>query len=310
MRLLLTGGTGFVGRQLVPHLLAAGHAVGAAARGPAPTGTTALRLDDASPEAAWAEALRGVDALVHVAGLAHRLSDDAARAEADHRRINRDWALTLGRAARAAGVTRCLFVSTVYVHAIPPQGIAVTEATPIAPIGPYAGAKAEAEAGLREIFADASLVILRPPLVYGPGASGNLARLVRLGDSGLPLPLGAVANRRTLVSVASLCRAVGAVLARWERGPASGSYVLGDVAPVSTGGMVAAIRDGLGRKARLVPVPPALLRGMLRAAGKGAMAEQLLGDMAVDASAFARDFAWTPEADTHAGLSAMAAAAR
>jgi nucleoside-diphosphate-sugar epimerase len=86
--------------------------------------------------------------------------------------------------------------------------------------------------------------------------------------------------------------------------------VLGDAAPVSTGGMVAAIRDGLGRPARLLPVPPALLRGMLRAAGKGAMAEQLLGDMAVDASAFARDFAWTPEADTLAGLRAMAASAR
>jgi nucleoside-diphosphate-sugar epimerase len=310
MRVLLTGGTGFVGRQLVPQLLAAGHAVTAAVRGAAPAGTTAIRLDDESPQDDWAEALRGVDALVHVAGLAHRLSDDPARAEADHRRINRDWALTLGRAARSAGVTRSLFVSTVYVHAVPPQGVAVTEATPIAPIGPYAGAKAEAEAGLREIFADASLVILRPPLVYGPGAAGNLARLVRLGDSGLPLPLGAVANRRTLVSVASLCRAVGAVLARLEGGPASGSYVLGDAAPVSTGGMVAAIRDGLGRPARLLPVPPALLRGMLRAAGKGAMAEQLLGDMAVDASAFARDFAWTPEADTLAGLRAMAASAR
>ncbi|WP_368415507.1 NAD-dependent epimerase/dehydratase family protein [Falsiroseomonas sp.] len=308
--MLLTGGTGFVGRQLVPQLLAAGHAVSAAVRGPAPAGTTGLRLDDASPEAAWAEALRGVDALVHVAGLAHRLSDDPARAEADHRRINRDWALTIGRAARAAGVTRCLFVSTVYVHAVPPRGVTVTEATPIAPVGPYAMAKAEAEAGLREIFAEDSLVILRPPLVYGPGAAGNLARLVRLGASGLPLPFGAVANRRTLVSVASLCRAVGAVLARWDQGPASGSYVLGDAAPVSTGGMVAAIRDGLERPARLLPVPPALLRAVLGAAGKGAMAEQLLGDMAVDATAFARDFAWTPEADTLAGLRAMAASAR
>ena len=306
MRVLLTGGTGFVGRRLLPQLLAAGHQVTAAVRGAAPAGTTGIRLDDTSPEAAWAEALHGVDALVHVAGLAHRLSDDPARAEADHRRINRDWALTLGRAARAAGVTRGLFVSTVYVQAIPPQGRAVTEATPIAPVGPYATAKAGAEAGLREIFAEDSLVILRPPLVYGPGAAGNLARLVRLGDSGLPLPFGAVANRRTLISVDALARAVGAVLARWEREPASGSYVLGDAAPVSTGGMVAAIRDGLGRPARLLPVPVALLRAMLGAAGKGAMAEQLLRDMAVDASAFARDFAWTPEADTLAGLRAMA----
>jgi nucleoside-diphosphate-sugar epimerase len=305
MRVVLTGGTGFVGRHLVPQLLAAGHQVTGAVRGAAPAGTTALKLDDASPEAAWREALSGADALVHVAGLAHRLSDDPARAEADHRRINRDWALTLGRAARATGVTRCLFVSTVYVHAVPPPGLAVTEATPIAPYGPYATAKAEAEAELTKILADASLVILRPPLVHGRGAAGNLARLVRLCDTPLPLPFGAIANRRNLVSAEALCSAIGAVLARWQQGPASGAYVLGDAAPVSTAQMVAAIRAGLGRAPRLLPVPPALLRGLLHMADKGAMAEQLLGDMAVDSSAFARDFAWTPEADTLAGLRAM-----
>lgn len=183
----------------------------------------------------------------------------------------------------------------------------MTEATPIAPGGPYAGAKAEAEAGLREIFAEGSLLILRPPLVYGPGGAGNLVRLVRLGDSALPLPFGAIANRRTLVSVGSLCRAMGAVLARWEREPASGSHVLGDAAPVSTCGMVAAIRDGPGRKARLLPVPPALLHALLGAAAKGTLAEQLLGDMAVDTSALARDFGFTAEAATLAGLRATAA---
>lgn len=306
MRLLLTGGTGFVGRALVPRLVAAGHDVVAATRGTAPPGTTPLRLDADSPEAAWAEVLRGAEAVVHVAGLAHRLSDDPARAEADHRHINRDWTLTLGRAARAAGVARLLFVSTVYVHAVPPPGTKVTEATPIAPIGPYATAKAEAEAGLRAIFPDTGLVILRPPLVYGPGAAGNLARLVRLCDSALPLPFGAIANRRTLVSVEALCRAIEAVLARWKDAPAAGSYVLGDAAPVSTTQMVTAIREGLGRPPRLLPMPPAVLAALLRATGKQAMAAQLLGDMAVDAAAFARDFAWTPEADTLAGLRAMA----
>jgi nucleoside-diphosphate-sugar epimerase len=306
MRLLLTGGTGFVGRALVPRLVAAGHEVLAATRGAAPPGTTPLALDADSPEAAWTEALRDVEAVVHVAGLAHRLSDDPARAEADHRRINRDWTLTLGRAAQAAGVARFLFVSTVYVHAVPPPGTKVTEATPIAPVGPYATAKAEAEAGLRALFGDASLVTLRPSLVHGPGAAGNLARLVRLCDSGLPLPFGAVANRRTLVSVDALCRAIEAVLTRWRHAPAAGSYVLGDASPVSTAQMVSAIRDGLGRPPRLLPVPPALLGAVLRAAGKQAMAAQLLGDMEVDASAFARDFAWQSEADTLAGLRAMA----
>lgn len=306
MRLLLTGGTGFVGRALVPRLLAAGHDVLAATRGTAPPGTTPRSLDADSPEAAWAEALRGAEAVVHVAGLAHRLSDDPARAEAEHRHINRDWTLALGRAARAAGVSRFLFVSTVYVHAVPPPGTPVTEATPIAPIGPYATAKAEAEAGLRAIFPDASLVILRPSLVYGPGAAGNLARLVRLCDSALPLPFGAIANRRTLVSVETLCRAIEAVLTRWKDAPAAGSYVLGDAAPISTTQMVTAIRAGLGRPPRVLPVPPAVLAALLRATGKQAMAAQLLGDMAVDAAAFARDFAWTPEADTLAGLRAMA----
>lgn len=305
MRVLVTGAGGFVGRHLVPHLGAAGHAVTATARG---GGAGMLRLDDASADADWAAALRGQDAVVHVAGLAHRLSEDPATAQAEHDRVNRDWTLRLARIARQEGVARFLFLSTIGVHPNP-LPVPVTEATAIAPATPYARAKAAAEDGLRDIVGDASLVILRPPLVYGPGAPGNLARLVRIADTALPLPFGAIRNRRTLLSVAALCRAIAAVLARWQAGPASGAYVLGDAAPVSTAEIVAALREGLGRPARLLPVPPALLARGLALAGRQAMAAQLLGDLEVDATAFARDFAWTPERDTLAGLRALGAAA-
>lgn len=301
MRVLVTGAGGFVGRHLVPHLAAAGHAVTPTSRDGS---RGALGLDDASPDEAWRGALRGQDAVVHAGGLAHRLTEDPATAEADHMRVNRDWTLRLARLARAEGVERFLFLSTIGVHPTP-IAMAVTEATPIAPATPYGRAKAAAEQGLGGILAGASLAILRPPLVHGPGAPGNLARLLRLADSPWPLPFGSIANRRTLLSVEALCRAVAAVLARWHETPLSGAFVLGDAAPVSTRQIVAALREGCGRPSRLLPVPPALLAALLRAVGRQAMAAQLLGDLEVDATAFARDFAWRPEADTLAGLRAM-----
>ncbi len=313
MQVVVTGANGFIGQHLVPRLLASGHRVTATSRGGgAPAGARHLALGSEGSEAAWRAALAGADAVIHLAGRAHRVAEapDAA-AEQAHMAVNRDWTLRLARAAREAGVARFLFASTIGVHGVA-GAQPVTEASPLMPHTPYAASKLEAEQGLLLLFAGegCSLVVLRPPLVAGAGAPGNLARLLRLAGSPLPLPLGAVANRRTLLSVDGLCEAVLAVLRRWGEAPASGSYVLGDATPISTRDIVAALREGLGRKPRLLPVPVPLLAAMLRAAGREGIAAQLLGDLVVEPAAFARDFGWEPVADTRVALRAMAQAGR
>ncbi|HZF77354.1 MAG TPA: NAD-dependent epimerase/dehydratase family protein [Acetobacteraceae bacterium] len=296
MRVLVTGGTGFLGRHLVPWLRGAGHEVLA-------PGRDALHAE--SPIEAWRAALPGVEAVLHLAGRAHRVGEVTGAAAAAFMATNRDWPIRLARAAREAGVARFLFVSTIGVHG---PGGTVTEASPLLPATPYARSKLEAEEGLPEAFGG-PVTILRPPLVCGPGAPGNLARLRRLAATPLPLPLGAVRNRRTLLSVEGFCTAVEAVLRRWAAGgEAAGAYVLGDAAPLSTRDMLVALREGLGRPPRLLPVPPALLAAALRAAGRGAIAAQLLGDLVVDSAAFRREFGWQPVADTRATLRAMARA--
>lgn len=282
MRILMTGAGGFLGRHLLPRLLAEGHAVTTAGRGAAPAGVVAhLRLDAAAPQAAWRAALAGQDALLHLAGIAHRRGTPAAEMLA----VNRDWPLALGRAAAACGVGRMLFVGSIGVHG--PGGAApVTEASAFAPQTAYAEAKLAAERALRGALAGGpcALLVLRPPLVAGPGAPGNLARLRRLAATPWPLPFGALANRRSLLSVEGFGTAVAAALRRWQ----PGAYVLADAGPVSTAQIVAALREGMGRPARLFGLPPALLR---RLAGA-----QLAGDLVVDAAAFARDFGWRAEA--------------
>ncbi len=313
MQVVVTGANGFIGRHLVPQLMAAGHRVTATSRGGgAPAGARHLALGSEGSEAAWRAALAGADAVVHLAGRAHLVAEaPGAAAEAAHMAVNRDWTLRLAGAAREAGVPRFLFASTIGVHGVP-GAEPVTEASPLAPHTPYAASKLAAEQGLAALFGGEglSLVVLRPPLVAGPGAPGNLARLLRLAATPLPLPLGAIRNRRTLLSVEGFSAAVLAVLRRWAQAqaPASGRYVLGDAAPVSTRDVVAALREGLGRRPRLVPVPAALLGGVLRAAGREGIAAQLLGDLVVEPAAFARDFGWQPVADTRATLRAMARA--
>ncbi|HEV7457737.1 MAG TPA: NAD-dependent epimerase/dehydratase family protein [Roseococcus sp.] len=302
---LVTGAGGFIGRHLVNSLAEAGMDVRPAfRRNPPPA---ALRLDDQTSDAGLRQALAGAGAVIHLAGRAHRTGESPEEQAAAHDAINHDWPLRLAAAGATVGVRHFLFVSTIGVHGT--QGLIGPDSR-LAPGTAYARAKAAAEAGLREAF-PGHLVILRPPLVAGPGAPGNLARLARLASLPIPLPFGAVRNRRSLLSIHGFCRAVGAVLARWGAGEAaSGAYVLADAAPASTRDIVTALRAGMGRAPRLVPIAPGLLRGALAATGRGAMAGQLLDDLVVDPSAFQRDFSWRPEPESLTALRELGAAWR
>jgi nucleoside-diphosphate-sugar epimerase len=309
-KILVTGATGFVGRALLPRLLANGRAVRAALRAPAgglPEGVEPFRIGEIAPDTDWSGALAGVDAVVHLAARAHVLDEASGEAFALYRAINALAPLKLAEAAAAAGVRRFVFLSSVRAHGARTTGTPLTEASPLAAEDPYGRAKAEAEAGLARLARGTALqpVVLRPPLVYGAEARGNFARLVGLVGRGVPLPLGAVRNRRSVIYVGNL---VDAIMRTLDHPAAAGqTFLLSDGEDVSTAELVRRIARALGRPARLIPVPPVLLRLGGALAGRSADVARLLDDLVVDGSHIRRTLGWTPPYTLDEGLAEIAA---
>jgi nucleoside-diphosphate-sugar epimerase len=302
-RVLVTGARGFVGRGLVPALTRAGHtAVPAGRPGRAPADGVALELTADPPVAP--DALAGLDAIVHLAGLAHAAPGRAAEA----RRVNTEGTRRLAEAAAAAGVPRFVYVSTAQVHGTTDPGRPIRADDPLRPVEPYADSKAAAERALAALARRPqapAVAVVRPPLVYGPGAGGNVARLVRWAEAGRPLPGGCAANRRSFCARANLCdllvRLVDAGDAPWA------AYLVRDPEDVSTAGFYAGLCRALGRTPRLLPLPRGLGAGLLRAAGRPRTAEALFADFRLDDRATRAGLAWTPPVALAAGLRTLAA---
>ena len=213
-----------------------------------------MTVDDIGPDTDWRSALAGVDAVVHLAARAHVLRDSSADAHALYRAVNTLGALRLAEAAAAAEIRRFVFLSSARVHGNRTTGVPFTESSPLLAEDPYGRSKADAERGLAALGATGRLepMILRPPLVYGPGARGNFARLVALVARGVPLPLGAVRNRRSLIFVGNL---VDAIVRSLDHPAAAGeTFLVSDGEDLSTPDLVRRIARALGKPARLVPV--------------------------------------------------------
>ncbi len=299
-RILVTGASGFVGRVLVPTLVSEGYDVRAAVRRlPAPfePPVEPATHDDLSADVEWQPLLAGVDFVVHLAGIAHT----GGVSDVHYDRINHRATAALAAAARAAGVKRLVFVSTIRAQTGPRSDRVLTEADAPRPTDPYGRSKLAAETALAQSRVD--FTVLRPVLVYGPGVKGNLRALMRLAALPVPLPFGAFTNRRSLLSVHNLVAAIVHVL----RHAASGreTYVVADPQPVSLAEIVTALRAGMDRAPGLFTVPPALLHLGLTLLGRGGNWDQIDGQLIVDPSKLIAA-GWRPEVDTAAGLAAMA----
>jgi nucleoside-diphosphate-sugar epimerase len=312
-RTLVTGATGFVGRALLRRLLADGGSVRAVVR-PAsdalPAQVESMAVDDIGPATDWTRGLAGVDAIVHLAARAHVLRDSTPDAYALYGAVNTRGALRLAEAAAAAGVRRFVFLSSARVHGERSTGAPFTESSPLAADDPYGRSKADAERGLASLASTGKLepVILRPPLVYGPGARGNFARLVGLIARGVPLPLGAVRNRRSLVFVDNLVDAIASALK--HPAAAGETFMVSDGEDVSTPELVRRIARALGKPARLVPVPGALLRIGGTLAGRADDVARLVDDLVVDSSKIRAFLGWSPVFTLDEGLAETAASCR
>ena len=311
MNVLITGANGFVGRQLVRTLAAQGHAVSAATRfpmAPLPGATRMLAVGDLDAMTNWHDCVRQCDAVVHLAARAHRGEPTNAAALAEFTRINVEASARLLDAALAAGVKRFVLLSSCKVYGETcardesGQPVAFTAHTPLAPTGPYGETKMRAETQwLRETgHAGASLTILRPPLIYGPGHKGNLRALMRAVAGGWPLPLAAVRNQRSFLYVGNLCEAIALALARAPAG-VQRAYPLSDCT-LSTPELIRALAAGLGRPARLWPWPVALLRLVGRLVGRQAAVARLCDSLLVGNAEITRDLDWRPTTGLEAAM--------
>ena len=295
-RVLVTGANGFAGAAICRHLLAQGWILRGSVRSATakvPEGVETVVIGDLDDTTEWAAALDGVEAVVHCAARVHVLRETAADPLAAFRRVNVAGSRRLAQQALAAGVRRFVFLSSI--------GAATAENNP-AGAKPYQVSKLEAEAALREVAAAGgmSLVVLRPPLIYGPDAPGNFRRLARLIAAGRPLPLGAIANKRSLLFVGNLAGAVEAAL-RCGETPAA-PLALCDGEDLSTPELARRIGRACGHPVRLVPVPPWLLRLAGRLLGRGAAVEALTGSLTIDNGPVQKGLGWAPAFGVDEGL--------
>jgi len=303
----LTGATGFLGRSVVPRLRHDGHTVRALVRDAvrAPDGTERV-TGDLERTSGWATSLQGCDTVVHLAARVHVMHEDSADPLRRFREVNRDATVRLAEAAASAGVRRIVFVSSIKVNGEATFGRPFRPDDAPAPVDPYGVSKWEAENGLREVATRTGLevVVIRPPLVHGPGAGGNLRRLLGLIDRGIPLPLGAIRNRRTMVGVENLADLIAVAAA--SAIAAGGTFLAGDDESVSTPDLVRLLGAGLGKRARLFPVPVALLRLGGALSGLGGEVARLTGSLEVDVSETRTRLGWTPPRTLAEGLTEMA----
>ena len=305
MRILVTGASGFVGTALCRELLARGHTVRAAVRRLVPPSAVPSRLHqilvpDIAAEFDRRALVDGVGTVVHLAAIAHRSNLD----DGEMRRVNCDAAVRLAEAA-AGSVRRFIFLSSVKVHGEDSGSGTYAEDDALDPQDSYGRSKLEAERALTETAArmGIELVIVRPPLVYGPGVKANFLRLLGWVDSGLPLPFASVRNRRSLIYVGNLVDA----LARLAEHPAArGPFLVSDDESVSTPELVSRIASVLGRSARLLPAPLAFLRMAGMIAGRRDEIRRLTGNLAIDSLRARRLLDWRPPYTLDAGLAQTA----
>jgi nucleoside-diphosphate-sugar epimerase len=296
----LTGATGFIGRHLLRELPKRGYRVQVLLRRPTtlpPEATGAVVGDLARPQNLSA-ALRGVDAVIHSAGVAHAMSGVP---EDDYRALNTEATASLARAAERAGTTRFVFLSSIRAQSGPVSDAVLDEDMEPRPTDAYGRSKLAAEAALAELGLD--WVALRPVLVYGPGVKGNMAALLDLARKNIPLPLGGLAARRSLLSVDNLVAAVDTVLR--APAPLRRPLIVADAEPLTVPEMIAAMREGFGRKPGLIRVPPRLIEAALRAAGRSEAYERLAGSLVASPAALTR-LGWAPPVAPRAGLAALA----
>ncbi|TDV45943.1 UDP-glucose 4-epimerase [Pseudomonas helmanticensis] len=304
LQVLVTGATGLVGEAVVFRLLLDKRytpvaAVRATTRlsGLCRIVPFDLELPTGMPE------LRGIDVIVHCAARVHVMNEKGADGLAAFRKINVEGTVRLARCAAGCGVKRFIFISSIKVNGEGTPRNKTFKATDLpAPVDAYGISKREAEDALRQVCEETGmdLVVIRPPLVYGPGVKANFLSMVRWLDRGIPLPLGAIDNRRSLVAIGNL---TDLVLTCIDHPAAAGEiFLVSDGEDLSTTQLLRRTALALDKSARLVAVPAGLLQAAASMVGKSGIAERLCGNLQVDIQRTCELLGWRPPINTEKAL--------
>ncbi|WP_439849708.1 UDP-glucose 4-epimerase family protein [Pseudomonas syringae] len=295
----ITGATGFVGGAVVRRLLdKTRHSVRVAVRGVhdlSADRVDVVNVESLAPDNRWESFVTGADVVIHCAARVHVLNEQSAEPDQEYFRANVTATLNLAEQAAAAGVRRFIFLSSIKANGeFTLPGAPFRADDPCRPLDAYGISKQKAEEGLRELAARTGMqvVIIRPVLVYGPGVKANFMNMMRWLDRGIPLPLGAIHNRRSLVAVDNLADLI--LVCIHHPAAANQTFLVSDGDDVSTTRLLRTMGHALGKPARLLPVPAVMLNGAAALLGKRAFSQRLCSSLQVDISKTCTMLDWRP----------------
>ncbi len=309
MNVLVTGATGFVGGAVVCKLIDDGSdAVRAAVRqlsDKLPDAVAQLCVGDLAAGTSYTQALQGVDVVIHAAARVHVMSDDATDPLTEFRKVNVDGTLNLARQAARAGVKRFIFISSIKVNGEETGNQPFRPDDNIDTKDPYGLSKWEAEQGLFKLAEETGMevVVIRPPLIYGPGVKANFEKMIGWVNKGVPLPLGSVHNQRSLLALDNLVSFI--LHCMYHPNAANEVFLIADAEDVSTTELLRKVAHALGKKACLLPVPEQLMRMLARLLGKQDIVNRLFGSLQVDSSKACEMLGWEPVTTMNAQLKKM-----
>lgn len=304
-KILITGVNGFVGTALCMEAVARGFDVRGATRTvcDSPIGVENIVVGDIDADTEWHSALLNCDVVIHLAARVHVMSETADDSLSEFRLVNTTGTEYLARCAATSGVKRLVYVSSIKVNGEETSGdVAFCEQDQPNPQEAYGVSKWEAEQALHRVAAETGMevVIVRPPLVYGPGVKGNFAQMLRVVTMGIPLPFAGVKNKRELIYVDNLVDAL--ITCATHTAAAGNTYLVGDGESVSTPDLLRGLAKAIGVSSRVFAWPIGLLKLMGAVLGKADQVERLVGSLQVDSSKIRRELGWEPPYDLQEGL--------
>lgn len=295
MRILITGANGFVGNSLESWLEEQGYQLYLASRNGHSGSAKSIAMGNIETFDEWNKHLVDIDIVIHLAARVHQM-DDEDNTGLLYQRTNVEATVRLAEAAAECRIKRFIFLSTIKVNGEATlKGEAFLATDPPAPQDAYGESKLQAELALKKIASSSAmeLVIIRPPLVYGPGVKANFSRLVELAQGGMPVPFAGISNYRNMVSVNNLCDLIAHCIDNPRA--AGGTFLVSDDKAYSTADIIREVRSILGLPHRLFYFPPDILKLLLTLVGKRAVAERLLSNIEVDITLTTKTLDWTPK---------------